>query len=91
MLDSGNAGMVWLRMGATGRGREMKLQVRDELQERRQRVQETLQEALAARYETVVIMGQKDGQITVNSSATVSRLETIGALEIAKRRIWEVD
>lgn len=69
----------------------MKLQVRDELQERRQRVQETLQEALAARYETVVIMGQKDGQITVNSSATVSRLETIGALEIAKRRIWEVD
>lgn len=91
MLDSGNAGMVWLRMGATGRGREMKLQVRDELQERRQRVQETLQEALAARYETVVIMGQKDGQITVDSSATVSRLETIGALEIAKRRIWEVD
>lgn len=69
----------------------MKLQVRDELQERRQRVQETLQEALAARYETVVIMGQKDGQITVDSSATVSRLETIGALEIAKRRIWEVD
>lgn len=54
-------------------------------------MQETLQEALAARYETVVIMGQKDGQITVNSSATVSRLETIGALEIAKRRIWEVD
>lgn len=91
MLDSGNAGMVWLRMGATGRGREMKLQVRDELQERRQSVQETLQEALAARYETVVIMGQKDGQITVDSSATVSRLETIGALEIAKRRIWEVD
>lgn len=69
----------------------MKLQVRDELQERRQSVQETLQEALAARYETVVIMGQKDGQITVDSSATVSRLETIGALEIAKRRIWEVD
>ena len=54
-------------------------------------MQETLQEALAARYETVVIMGQKDGQITVDSSATVSRLETIGALEIAKRRIWEVD
>lgn len=69
----------------------MKLQVRNELQERLQSAQETLQEALAAGYETVVIMGQKDGQITVDSSATASRLETIGALEIAKLRLWRVE
>jgi len=50
-----------------------------------------LQEAAEMGFDSVIVFGLKDGEIHVNSSANVSRLEMIGALAAAQSRVWEAD
>ena len=50
---------------------------------------ETLNAAAAQGFETVIIFGFRDGEITINSSACPDVLRVIGALDRAKSHLWE--
>ena len=46
-----------------------------------------LTDAVLKDYETVVIIGLRDGEVHIQRSAMVSRLELLGAIEKAKHHI----
>jgi len=48
-----------------------------------------LKDALAENYASVIVFGMKDGIIAHHNSANISKLELIGALEVAKSTVWE--
>lgn len=50
--------------------------------------QEVLEEAKTQGFESVVILGFKEGCVHICSSQTKSRLEMIGAIEVAKQYLW---
>lgn len=50
---------------------------------------EVLAEAIDANFETVVILGLKDGAIHIKRSAMISRAALLGAIEEAKHHILE--
>ena len=53
-------------------------------------VSDLLEEAKGKEYETVIVIGIKDGRSYINSSRwRLSRIEMLGSLEYAKQHIWE--
>ncbi len=53
-------------------------------------VETTLEEAKGKDFETVIVLGIKDGRTYINSSRwRLSRMELLGAVEYAKHHIWE--
>lgn len=51
--------------------------------------EEVLLDAVKRDYESVIVFGFKDGNIFTRGSAREDVLRVIGALEIAKRELWE--
>lgn len=56
-------------------------------QERSVRV--TLEDAAAQEFDSVIVFGFRDGQISITSSACPDILRVIGALDRAKTHLWE--
>jgi hypothetical protein len=52
--------------------------------------EEILKDAISMEYETVIVFGYKDGDIYTRHSDAHGALEVIGALEVAKRLMWEM-
>ena len=50
---------------------------------------ELLQDALDAEFDSVIILGYKDGNLHCKQSATIDFVKMIGALEWAKYRLME--
>ncbi len=50
---------------------------------------ETLRDALAKQFESVIVLGFKEGKIYTTSSGNDCRLKMVGALESAKHHILE--
>lgn len=48
-----------------------------------------LEEAIAGDFETVIVFGFKDGNITWKKSAHLRTVEILGALEMAKRVLFD--
>ena len=57
----------------------------------RQDVVDVLQDAATRGFETVVVLGLMNGEVSIRSSANVSRLELLGAIEYAKHHVCTVD
>ena len=57
----------------------------------RQDVVDVLQDAATLGFETVVVLGLMNGEVSIRSSANVSRLELLGAIEYAKHHVCTVD
>lgn len=53
-------------------------------------VEEMLKRATDSGFESVIVFGFKDGRIHVLNSASIRRLEIIGALEAAKLMTWGI-
>ena len=51
--------------------------------------EEILRDAIQRDYESVIVFGFKDGNIFTRASAREDVLRLIGALEIAKRELWD--
>jgi hypothetical protein len=51
-------------------------------------VRETLEDALHQEFESVIVIGYKDGHTYVKGSGCKHRVELIGALEVAKMETW---
>ena len=49
---------------------------------------EVLAEAASEEFESVIVMGFKQGQLFIRSSSCKATLELIGALEAAKMQLW---
>lgn len=47
-----------------------------------------LQEAIDAKFQTVIVFGFVDGRVHIKTSGVQSNLEIIGALEAAKMQLW---
>jgi hypothetical protein len=54
----------------------------------KQDAQDVLEAAKKEGFETVVILGLRDGEIHITSSGLVSRLQILGACEAAKMHVW---
>jgi len=52
-------------------------------------VDEVLKDATESDYDKIVIVGWKDGKITVDSSGGASRIEIMGAMLAASIDAWE--
>lgn len=50
---------------------------------------EVLAEAIEQDFETVVVLGLKNGNVNIRRSAMISRLQLLGAIEEAKHHILE--
>lgn len=55
------------------------------------RVKGTLEKALAENFESVILIGIKDGNYRVMGSGSNDRLKVIGFLEAAKMETWDVN
>ena len=53
----------------------------------RQDVVDVLQDAATLGFETVVVLGLMNGEVSIRSSANVSRLELLGPIEFAKQHV----
>jgi hypothetical protein len=58
---------------------------------RREEAKEVLAEAAETEFDSVIVLGLKGGEIHIKSSSNFSRLEIIGAVEVAKQHLWEAD
>lgn len=52
-------------------------------------VTDILEESKGKGFETVIVLGIKDGSTHIRASRWHSRLEVMGALEYAKHHVWE--
>lgn len=50
-----------------------------------------LEEGISGNFQSVVVIGLCDGQVYISSSSNVSRLEFMGAIEVAKQHLWSHD
>ena len=48
----------------------------------------TLREAIAEGFDSVIVFGFKDGKVMISASDIEDNLRLIGALEAAKQQIW---
>lgn len=61
------------------------------LEQRKADARAVLSDANELGAETVIVFAYKDGDIYIRSSAYVDRLKLIGALEVAKIKVWNED
>jgi len=59
--------------------------------EEQSRVKGVLEKALAENFESVILIGIKDGHYRVMGSGNNDRLKVIGFLEVAKMETWDVN